>query len=77
MKLHPEDSVVLVCHGGFISAAMFALLGSPGLAGSNTFYLNPGYTSITEWTDGGPNRRLTLERYNDVAHLTQETGTVR
>lgn len=42
----------------------------------NTFYLNPGYTSITEWTDG-PNRRLTLERYNDVAHLAGLTGSGR
>lgn len=30
---HPQDSVALVCHGGFISAAMFSLLGTPGLAG--------------------------------------------
>ena len=60
--------MVVVSHGGFISAATLALLGAPGLADTKPFYLNPAYTSLTEWRQLEPGRWL-LERYNDSAHL--------
>ena len=67
-QAHGDDFVVVVSHGGFISAATLALLGAPGLAETKSFYLNPAYTSLTEWRQLEPGRWL-LERYNDSAHL--------
>ena len=61
-------SVVVVSHGGFISGACHALLGTPGMGDTRAFRLEPENTSLTEWhrEDDG---QWVLERYNDAAHL--------
>ena len=69
VETHPDQFVVVVSHGGFISAATLALIGAPGLADQKSFFLNPGYTSLTEWSQLDAGRWL-LERYNDSAHLS-------
>ena len=69
VAMHPDQFVVVVSHGGFISAATLALLGVPGLAETKSFFLNPSYTSLTEWKTIEPGRWL-LERYNDAGHLS-------
>ena len=70
---HQGQSVVLVTHGGFISAACYWFLGVPwqaerGLA-QRRFFLDPIYTAMTEWTQRDGTGPWTLVRYNDAAHL--------
>ena len=62
---HPDDTVVIGCHGGVIIASMIIGLGL-GRVGDN-FRIGPENTSLTEWRieDGA----WRLIRYNDHAHL--------
>jgi broad specificity phosphatase PhoE len=59
------QTVVAVTHGGFIVVAMLVLFAIP--RPGTRAYLEPGYTSLTEWRFGEGVWRL--ERYNDTCHL--------
>jgi broad specificity phosphatase PhoE len=61
------QTVVAVCHGGFIVMSMLVLLDIP--RPGNPTHLAPTLTSLTEWSHD--DRRWTLERYNDHAHLAR------
>ena len=65
---HEGQTVVVACHGGIIELS-FRALGQ--LALSPQFLLRIENTSITEWerTAGSDERRWTLVRFNDAAHL--------
>ncbi|MDQ7908838.1 histidine phosphatase family protein [Phytohabitans sp. ZYX-F-186] len=63
----PGRRVVAVTHGGFISWAFLTRFDVPR-PGTGA-YINPSYTSITEWDYTEPNGPWVLMRYNDVAHL--------
>jgi probable phosphoglycerate mutase len=66
VEKHPEETVVVGCHGGVIISSMVVGLELPAV-GEN-FRYGPENTSLTEWRieDG----RWALVRYNDHAHLT-------
>jgi broad specificity phosphatase PhoE len=81
---HPDQSAVVVTHGGVIRASFLAF----GEAGFKSIWLlNPDNTSITEWRvpvagQGavlrylGPNADAPpalLVRYNDADHLTRSS----
>jgi probable phosphoglycerate mutase len=65
------QTVLAVTHAGFVAASILALFDVPRL-GRGT-YLEPAYTSLTEWRHGDSRRqgggRWTFERYNDTTHL--------
>jgi probable phosphoglycerate mutase len=63
----PGRRVVVVSHGGFISWAFLTRFDVPR-PGTGA-YINPSYTSITEWEYTEPNGPWVLMRYNDVGHL--------
>jgi len=66
---HAGRTVVIVCHGGVIRAALFAL--SRGWAVGSGFWLAAEHTSITEFErprEGGP-FEWALMRWSDAAHL--------
>lgn len=62
---YPEQTVVVVCHGGVVDAALRLALKSPGTGAYEIHTLN---TSITELHLVKDNH-WRLIRYNDVAHL--------
>jgi probable phosphoglycerate mutase len=70
---HASQSVAVVTHGGFITAAMLALLGHKGVDVKRTFVLNPAYTSLTEWARDNQSSPWMLHRYNDSGHLARLT----
>ena len=63
---HPDDEVVIGCHGGVIIASMYIAFDAQQPEGGQ-FRIGPENTGLTEWliTDGTWN----LLRYNDHAHL--------
>ncbi len=68
---HPDQTVVVVCHGGVLSGAFYHAFGLDHTAGQVSFA--PQNTSITHWRhepaeDGRP-ARWTLVTFNDAAHL--------
>ena len=63
----PGRRVVAVSHGGFISWAFLTRFDVPRPGTGE--YINPSFTSITEWDYTEPNGPWVLMRYNDVAHL--------
>lgn len=67
---HAGTTVVVVCHGGVIEASFIALGNLPL---QRSFDLAVGNASITEWTSPAgmeaDERRWTLARFNDTAHL--------
>lgn len=67
---HAGATVIIICHGGVIEAS-FTALGNQPL--HKSFDLEIGNTSLTEWTSPaqmqGDERRWTLARSNDTAHL--------
>jgi len=75
---HPEQTVVVVCHGGVIEGS-FAALG--GLPLRRSFDVRIENTSLTEWSYrpsegdlGNAGHRLArwrLDRFNDTAHLAE------
>ncbi|MDP8953449.1 MAG: histidine phosphatase family protein [Actinomycetota bacterium] len=67
---HECRTVVAACHGGVIEQS-FAVLGELPLG--RGFHLRIENTSITEWERAphGPERRWTLVRFNDAAHLAE------
>ncbi len=64
-QTYAGQNVIAVTHGGFIVVSFLLLFRVP-LAGSRA-WLDPAFTSITEWqvTDG----RWQLDYYNDTSHL--------
>ncbi|HEX6444954.1 MAG TPA: histidine phosphatase family protein [Streptosporangiales bacterium] len=73
LAAHPDETVVAVSHGGFIAAAVQAVL-NVDLA-SRSAIINVAHTSITELheTDGV----LHLLRVGDVGHLASPEGGLR
>ena len=65
VERHPDETVVVACHGGVIIASMVIGLGASPVGGN--FREGPINTSLTEWLvdDGTWN----IIRYNDAAHL--------
>lgn len=68
---HPEQTVVIACHGGVVDVGLRTLLGLGMVGGFDLYTLN---TSVTEFvlvpaTERRPMRRWRLVRYNDAAHL--------
>lgn len=59
------QTVLAVTHGGFIVVAMLVLFNIP--RPGTSAYLEPAFTSLTEWRLGQGIWRL--ERYNDMGHL--------
>ena len=71
---HEGRTVVVACHGGVIECSLRAL-GEVPLA--PRFLVRIDNTSITEWERPGPGsgeRRWTLVRFNDMAHLHDLPG---
>ena len=71
VREHEGESVVVVCHGGVISAASLSFM-SHELHRERPFRLEPENTSITEWLLHGqdePRPGWVLVRFNDAAHL--------
>jgi broad specificity phosphatase PhoE len=64
------QTVMLFTHGGFVFAATMFLLEAPGIHEHREFWHPPKNTSLTVLTSGAPDARWLLDRYNDVAHLT-------
>jgi probable phosphoglycerate mutase len=62
---HPESTIVIVCHGGVIDAAVRLALKAPSTGG---FLLSTLNTSITELNLVKPNKWV-MRRYGDAAHL--------
>jgi probable phosphoglycerate mutase len=63
---HPDETVVVACHGGVIISSVMIGLDLPRLYGEH-FRYGPENTSLTEWqVDDGTWR---LIRYNDHAHV--------
>lgn len=66
---YPDERVVIVSHGGFISAVCLQLLGAR-LSEPRGFVLAPLHTSMTTWTTSSEREgSWRLDRYNDAAHL--------
>jgi probable phosphoglycerate mutase len=65
---HAGQTVVVVCHGGVISAASHGFIGSSMHGGLIRF--EPENTSITEWVYRDEAEvRWVLARFNDASHL--------
>ena len=62
--MYPDQTVLAVTHAGFIVASMLVIFDIPP---TNRGWLEPTYTSLTEWKTTP--ERWTLVRYNDVSHL--------
>jgi len=68
---HPDQTVVIACHGGVVDVGLRTLLGLGMVGGFDLYTQN---TSVTEFvlapaTERRPTRRWRLVRYNDAAHL--------
>lgn len=63
---HPEETVVVACHGGVVDAVLRMALKAPSTGVFEVHTLN---TSLTELIRVRPGR-WRLVRYNDVAHLS-------
>ena len=77
VERHAGDSVAVVTHGGFITAAMLALLGHQSILAERAFALNPGYASLSEWRREDDSKAWVLERYNDTGHVAQASRCSR
>src|SRR5688500_12060276 len=62
---HPDGTILVICHGGVIDAAVRLALRAPS---TGSFLLSTVNTSITELTLDTPNKWV-LHRYGDAAHL--------
>jgi probable phosphoglycerate mutase len=70
---HPDESLVVVTHGGFIAAACMYILGAPGLAEVYPFRLWPANVSITSFVAETSRPPWLLEHYNDTTHVAEPT----
>ncbi len=64
---HADQTVVAVCHAGWIIASMRLLLGI--VDPSTSAHLRPTNTGLTEWEHQPSEDRWLLRYYNDAAHL--------
>ena len=74
VREHPDETVVVVCHGGVIGAAVAVFAELPL---RQPFRLHIDNTSITEWRrepDVRGIERWTLARFNDAGHLADVRG---
>lgn len=72
-RQHPEQTIVLVTHGGIIDATFLNFFGLNAIVTQRVGFYTMN-TSITQWRYGSmhglPNsERWSLVRYNDTAHL--------
>jgi probable phosphoglycerate mutase len=73
---HSGETVVVVCHGGVISATTLALM-EHAMHRERPFRLEPENTSITEWMRprvDDEDARWLLARYNDASHVRGLSG---
>jgi probable phosphoglycerate mutase len=69
VERHPDDTVVVGCHGGVVISSMISGFGLPPVPDRDHFRFGPENTSLTEWlVEDGVWR---LIRYNDHAHLAE------
>jgi broad specificity phosphatase PhoE len=69
VERHPDETVVVGCHGGVVITSMIVGLGLAPVGDGDHFRYGPENTSLTEWlVDDGVWR---LIRYNDHAHLAE------
>jgi broad specificity phosphatase PhoE len=61
---HPDETVVVACHGGIVDASFRAL---GGLAIQHRINADADNAAVTEWVTTDQGWRLV--RYNDGAHL--------
>ncbi len=77
MRDHSGQTVVIVSHGGVVSAASLSFM-SHGMHMPRPFRLHAENTSITEWLHGSDEQNgaapWLLVRYNDAAHLGGEAA---
>jgi probable phosphoglycerate mutase len=66
IERHPDQTVVVACHGGVVISSMISGLGLPPVEGDH-FRNVPENTSLTEWRVDATGWKLI--RYNDAAHL--------
>ncbi|HUP84266.1 MAG TPA: histidine phosphatase family protein [Acidimicrobiales bacterium] len=69
VREHAGETIVVVCHGGVIGAALSVFAELPL---RQPFRLHIANTSLTEWVlepDPRGTERWTLSRFNDAAHL--------
>ena len=52
VERHPDETVVVACHGGVVMQSMFRWLEVEPMAGRTRAWLDPINTSITEWRLG-------------------------
>ena len=70
VDLHPDETIVAVCHGGILEASFYLAFGLG--ASSNRVFFDPLNTSITRWRhQRGPDGRRdwTMVTFNDAGHL--------
>ena len=80
VEQHPDETVVVACHGGVVIHSVFRWLGVDPAGQASRAWLNPRNSSLTEWRFGsGPSWALPIElvRYNDHAHLASFRGYLR
>lgn len=64
---HPDETIVVVTHGGFLRGFFEHVLGMPPGNGSRFRRQNASYNAF-EFVDG----RWTLETWNDTSHLSRD-----
>jgi broad specificity phosphatase PhoE len=69
MAAHPGELIVVAGHGGIVATSLIRFLGLPDHGSALRWYTDN--SSITEWCWTG--RYWWLVRYNDAAHLDNET----
>ena len=72
VERHPDETVVVACHGGVVLQSMFRWLEVEPMAGRTRAWLDPINTSITEWRLGEHpywGSGVELVRFNDHGHL--------
>ncbi|MDQ1394836.1 MAG: 2,3-bisphosphoglycerate-dependent phosphoglycerate mutase, partial [Acidimicrobiaceae bacterium] len=65
---HPEEHVVVVCHGGIVGAS-FVALGEVPLTRVGMMVSETVNTSLTQWRQADGQWRLV--RFNDAGHLSR------
>jgi broad specificity phosphatase PhoE len=70
VEAHPGETVVAVCHGGVVNAALAAVLGL-----AQPLWFDPGYTSVSRMMASRTGVR-SVHSLNETAHLyaTKEDG---
>lgn len=69
---HPDETVVVACHGGVVLHSVFRWLGLEPMGARTRAWLDPVNSSVTEWGIGDHpewRSRVELVRFNDHGHL--------